>query len=96
MPALLVPTHICTLLFIIAFLAFQMPVLLVPTHICTLLFIIAFLAFQMPVLLVPAGDDPDNVKPGGEVASLVEGKGGASVVFPEMKHGWYMQLLLGL
>jgi len=61
----------------------------VPTHICTLLFIIAFLAFQMPVLLLPAGDDPDNVKPGGEVASLVEGKGGASVVFPEMKHGWY-------
>ena len=45
-------------------------------------------AIAMPVLLMPAGDDPDNSKPGGEITGLVEAKGGASEVFPEMKHGW--------
>lgn len=45
-------------------------------------------AVKMPVLLMPAGNDPDNVKPEGEVAAAIIAAGGASVEFPEMSHGW--------
>jgi len=45
-------------------------------------------AVKMPVLLMPAGDDPDNVKTGGEVAAAIIAAGGATHEFPEMKHGW--------
>lgn len=45
-------------------------------------------AVAMPVLLMPAGDDPANLKQGGELTALVEAKGGRSHEFPEMKHGW--------
>ena len=73
-------------------LCLQKPVLLVPARPYPMFHLqpppFVFSVLQMPVLLMPAGDDPDNVKPGGDVASLVEGKGGASVVFPDMKHGW--------
>jgi len=43
---------------------------------------------NMPVLLMPAGGDPDNLKPGGDVAAAVEAKGGSSYPFPDMAHGW--------
>jgi dienelactone hydrolase len=45
-------------------------------------------AVKMPVLLMPAGDDPDNVKEGGEIAEIIVGKGGATEAFAEMTHGW--------
>mmetsp|Transcript_7122 Transcript_7122/g.10209 ORF Transcript_7122/g.10209 Transcript_7122/m.10209 type:complete len:271 (+) Transcript_7122:128-940(+) len=43
---------------------------------------------KMPFLLLPAGDDMENLKPGGNLAALVEEKGGGSILFDEMKHGW--------
>jgi len=45
-------------------------------------------AVNMPVLLMPAGNDPENLKEGGEIAELMVAKGGASVVFPDMAHGF--------
>ena len=42
----------------------------------------------MPFLLMPAGDDPDLLKPGSSVVDMLEEKGGKSVPFPRMKHGW--------
>jgi hypothetical protein len=42
---------------------------------------------KMPVLLMPAGDDPDNVKPGGEITKLIEASGGSSELFADMNHG---------
>jgi len=42
----------------------------------------------MPFLLMPAGDDPDNIKPGSPVVDMLEEKGGKSVPFPRMVHGW--------
>merc|ERR1712060_885150 len=43
---------------------------------------------NMPMLLMPAGNDPDNLKEGGALAEDVAKKGGKSVTFPEMSHGW--------
>lgn len=43
---------------------------------------------QIPVLLMPAGNDPDNVKPGGTVTKILESKGGKVLPFPDMVHGW--------
>jgi len=43
---------------------------------------------NMPVLLLPAGNDPDNLKEGGAVAKALAEKGGESVTFPDMAHGW--------
>lgn len=43
---------------------------------------------SMPVLILPAGNDPDNLKEGGAVAASLAAKGGKSVTFPEMTHGW--------
>ena len=47
-------------------------------------------AVKCPQLLCPAGNDPDNVKEGGEVPQVIRDKGLECkvVVFPEMKHGW--------
>lgn len=47
-------------------------------------------AVTMPVLLMPAGDDGDNLKgPDGEIAKIVAAKGGSSVTYAEMKHGYF-------
>lgn len=43
---------------------------------------------KMPILLCPAGDDGPEVKTGGAVCDLVKAKGGDSISFPDMKHGW--------
>ena len=45
-------------------------------------------AAKMPILLMPAGNDPEALLPGGELAALVEANGGRSVPFPDMLHGW--------
>jgi len=43
----------------------------------------------MPFLIMPAGDDDDSLKsPDGEAAKMVEEKGGKSIPFPRMVHGW--------
>ena len=44
--------------------------------------------YPMPFLLMPAGDDPDLLKPGSSVVDMLEEKGGKSVPFPRMVHGW--------
>ena len=43
---------------------------------------------ECPFLLMPAGDDPDNVKPGSEIVKKLEEKGGMSVPFDRMVHGF--------
>ncbi|CAJ1341359.1 unnamed protein product, partial [Effrenium voratum] len=43
---------------------------------------------SMPVLLMPAGNDPENLKEGGAVAASLVAKGGQSITFPDMQHGW--------
>mmetsp|Transcript_23918 Transcript_23918/g.54669 ORF Transcript_23918/g.54669 Transcript_23918/m.54669 type:complete len:246 (+) Transcript_23918:65-802(+) len=42
----------------------------------------------MPVLIMPAGNDPDNLKEGGDLAKSLETKGGRTITFPDMAHGW--------
>jgi len=42
----------------------------------------------MPVLIMPAGNDPDNLKDGGDIAKSLEAKGGKTITFPDMSHGW--------
>lgn len=42
----------------------------------------------MPFLLLPAGNDPDTVKPGHPFVTKLEEKGGKSIVFEDMVHGW--------
>jgi len=50
---------------------------------------------RVPQLLLPAGNDPDDVKPGGEVLRILGEKefGGdcETVVFPEQQHGWVVR-----
>eukprot|EP00941_MAST-03F_sp_MAST-3F-sp1_P003855 g3855.t1 len=45
---------------------------------------------RCPMLLCPAGNDPDNVKKGGEVVMAIRNSGQKceTVEFPEMMHGW--------
>mmetsp|Transcript_93870 Transcript_93870/g.269074 ORF Transcript_93870/g.269074 Transcript_93870/m.269074 type:complete len:240 (-) Transcript_93870:247-966(-) len=43
---------------------------------------------EMPVLLMPAGNDPENLMEGGSVAEALAKKGGKSIKFPDMAHGW--------
>ena len=43
---------------------------------------------QMPVLLLAAGNDMPTYKPGGQVATALEQKGGSSHVYPDMRHGY--------
>ncbi|CAE7508056.1 unnamed protein product [Symbiodinium sp. CCMP2456] len=43
---------------------------------------------NMPVLIMPAGNDPENLKEGGAIAESLAKKGGKSVTFPDMQHGW--------
>ena len=47
-------------------------------------------AVTCPILLCPAGNDPDNVKPNGDVQKLIQEKGISCEIteFPEMQHGW--------
>lgn len=45
-------------------------------------------AAKMPILMMPASNDPAPLKPGGELAAVVEANGGSSVPFEEMSHGW--------
>ena len=40
----------------------------------------------MPLLLMQAGDDPANIKAGGDMFARLSA--GSAVEFPEMKHGW--------
>eukprot|EP00913_Durusdinium_trenchii_P009231 g8677.t1 len=39
---------------------------------------------NMPVLLMPAGNDPENLKEGGAIATSICKKGGQT----DMEHGW--------
>eukprot|EP00927_Polykrikos_kofoidii_P048565 TRINITY_DN42829_c0_g1_i1.p1 TRINITY_DN42829_c0_g1~~TRINITY_DN42829_c0_g1_i1.p1 ORF type:complete len:771 (-),score=170.84 TRINITY_DN42829_c0_g1_i1:732-2990(-) len=43
---------------------------------------------EVPVLLMPAGNDPDTLKTGGAIAKHVISKGGKSINFPDMAHGF--------
>eukprot|EP00416_Gambierdiscus_australes_P044896 CAMPEP_0171098418 /NCGR_PEP_ID=MMETSP0766_2-20121228/48212_1 /TAXON_ID=439317 /ORGANISM="Gambierdiscus australes, Strain CAWD 149" /LENGTH=244 /DNA_ID=CAMNT_0011557757 /DNA_START=75 /DNA_END=809 /DNA_ORIENTATION=+ len=43
---------------------------------------------SMPVLIMPAGNDPENLKEGGAIASSLVAKGGKTIPFPDMTHGW--------
>jgi len=43
---------------------------------------------NMPVLLMPAENDPESVKPGGKLTTIIEGQGGKSIAFENMKHGF--------
>mmetsp|Transcript_32629 Transcript_32629/g.91642 ORF Transcript_32629/g.91642 Transcript_32629/m.91642 type:complete len:245 (+) Transcript_32629:88-822(+) len=43
---------------------------------------------EVPVLLMPAGNDPETLKPGGAIAEALAKKGGKSIPFPDMAHGW--------
>jgi dienelactone hydrolase len=42
----------------------------------------------MSFLLMPAGDDPDSIKPGSPTVKMLEEKGGKSIPFERMRHGW--------
>mmetsp|Transcript_12177 Transcript_12177/g.16486 ORF Transcript_12177/g.16486 Transcript_12177/m.16486 type:complete len:245 (-) Transcript_12177:102-836(-) len=43
---------------------------------------------NFPILVLPAGNDPDTLKEGGAAATSLAAKGGKSVHFPDMSHGW--------
>lgn len=43
---------------------------------------------NMPFLLMPAGNDPDNLKEGSDIVKKLKEKGGNSVTFDRMIHGW--------
>jgi len=47
-------------------------------------------AVQSPIMMLPAGNDPDNVKKGGDVEQWMEFIGQKVEVFefPDMYHGW--------
>jgi dienelactone hydrolase len=47
-------------------------------------------AAKCPALLCPAGNDPENLKAGGDVQKTMEENGMTCVVteFPDMQHGW--------
>ena len=45
-------------------------------------------AVPCPCLLLAGGNDPDNVKPGGEYAKVFEEKGGKAIAFEDQLHGW--------
>ena len=49
---------------------------------------------DVPLFMATAGNDPDNVKPGGELEKITEEKGIEGCVFldyPERKHGWTLR-----
>uniref|UniRef100_A0A7S0T6C9 Dienelactone hydrolase domain-containing protein n=1 Tax=Erythrolobus madagascarensis TaxID=708628 RepID=A0A7S0T6C9_9RHOD len=51
---------------------------------------------KAPLCLMPAGDDPDVIKPGGEIADhLLSAGDNQVVVFDEMRHGWVSRGDLG-
>jgi dienelactone hydrolase len=43
---------------------------------------------SMPFLVLPGGNDPDNLKPGHPQVQKLESKGGKSILFENMVHGW--------
>jgi len=43
---------------------------------------------KMPLLLLPAGNDEENLKPGSAMVEKLREKGGDSIVFERMVHGW--------
>lgn len=47
---------------------------------------------KSPAYLYPAGNDPENIKPNGEVVNILKEKFGSeksgSLEFPDMSHGW--------
>jgi len=43
---------------------------------------------DFPFLILPAGDDMENIKPGSDIVKNLESKGGKSVPFEKMNHGW--------
>lgn len=43
---------------------------------------------SMPLLLLPAGNDAENLKPGSKTIQNLEAKGGKSILFENMVHGW--------
>ena len=47
-------------------------------------------AVKAPQLLLPAGNDPENLKTGGEIVEIIRGSGLACETheFPDMSHGW--------
>jgi dienelactone hydrolase len=49
----------------------------------------------MPVLLLAAGDDPANVQLDGAVTAALAARGGRTVAFPGMAHGWVTRGDLG-
>jgi len=49
-------------------------------------------AIQCPIILCPAGNDPPNVKEGGELVQLIAANHACkSVEFPDMQHGWVIR-----
>lgn len=50
-------------------------------------------AVKCPQLLLPAGNDPENLKEGGELVNIVRGKGLQCVTteYPDMVHGWVIR-----
>eukprot|EP00949_MAST-11_sp_MAST-11-sp1_P000376 g376.t1 len=48
---------------------------------------------KCPQLLLPAGNDPDNLKDGGELVGIVRGLGVdcETTEYPEMLHGWVIR-----
>lgn len=43
---------------------------------------------NIPILQMPAGGDKPQVKEGGACANLIAAKGGKTIEFPDMQHGW--------
>jgi dienelactone hydrolase len=43
---------------------------------------------NMPFLIMPAGNDPDILKEGSEIVKKLKEKGGNSITFERMIHGW--------
>lgn len=46
---------------------------------------------KRPLLLLPAGNDPENIKEGGEIITALQAKipeSATSNEFEDMKHGW--------
>ena len=67
------------------------------TRICKMLFdkeeTALFGAVKCPQILLPAGNDPDNLKEGGDLVQIVRDLGleCKTVHYPEMQHGWVIR-----
>eukprot|EP00615_Pteridomonas_danica_P004793 CAMPEP_0114348878 /NCGR_PEP_ID=MMETSP0101-20121206/15076_1 /TAXON_ID=38822 ORGANISM="Pteridomonas danica, Strain PT" /NCGR_SAMPLE_ID=MMETSP0101 /ASSEMBLY_ACC=CAM_ASM_000211 /LENGTH=243 /DNA_ID=CAMNT_0001487099 /DNA_START=16 /DNA_END=747 /DNA_ORIENTATION=- len=45
-------------------------------------------ATTLPCLFLNAGDDPDTLKEGGDIAKIIQSKGGSVDTYPDMNHGF--------